>query len=386
MKSNSDSSHLLATDQNIVSEALSDVSESLLAIRDQVFDVWEAQVRAQVTGACEVLTPVLVDTLPAFYGNLAQAVSENYPRDLATSHNNAAAAHGSERARMTNFGPDQVVHEYQLFREALEVVTAEHGITLKRSHWAIIDRSINAAMRSAVREFTVVTEELRGKIAAALSHDMRTPLAVISNGAQLIDIAPDLPYAQRVAKKINANALRMAEMIAEVLDALTTHRGENLPLTLTCFNMADLVNGVRRDFEDRLIPSIEVIADSVVGYWCYNTMRRAVENLVTNAGNYGAGDEIRIHATDTRGRLIISVHNSGNPIKPDQLDGIFQLVQRPKHALIRGWGIGLAFVKRAAEDHGGSVAVDSSDAAGTTFLIDVPVDCRPFVKSEPAGS
>ena len=384
MKSNLDSSKLLATDQNITGEGLSEVSRALLAIRDQVFDVWEVQVRAQVSGACEVLNPVLVDTLPAFYGNLAQALSEDYPRDVATSHNTAAAAHGGERARMTNFGPDQVIHEYQLFREALEVVSDEQGITLGKSHWTIIDRSINSAMRSAVHEYTAVTEELRSKLAAALSHDMRTPLAVISNGAQLIAIAPDLPYAQKVATKINSNALRMAEMIGEVLEALTTHRGETLPLTLTRFDMADLINMVQRDFEDRLIPSIKVVADSVEGYWCYNTMRRAVENLVTNAGNYGAGDEIRIHATQIRGRLIISVHNSGNPIDPQHLEGIFQLVERPQHPLIRGWGIGLSFVKRAAEDHGGSVAVDSSDAAGTTFLIDVPVDCTPFAQARPS--
>jgi nitrogen-specific signal transduction histidine kinase len=47
--------------------------------------------------------------------------------------------------------------------------------------------------------------------------------------------------------------------------------------------------------------------------------------------------------------------------------------------------MGLPFVKSVAESHGGSVAVDSSAATGTTFIIDIPVDCRPFVRRVPGG-
>ena len=369
---------MLSTDQKISGKGLSDVSRALLAIREEVFDLWEAQVRATVDGACKVLSPILVNTLPAFYGNLAEALTPAYPRDDATSHNTAAAAHGSERARMTNFGPEQVIHEYQLFKEALQTVSAKHGVAMSSGDWGIIDRSINSAVRAAVREYTVVSEELRNKLAAALSHDMRTPLAVISNGAQLISLAPDLAYAQRVAKKIEGNASRLADMIADVLDALTTKPSENLPLSVTSFDMAELVDVIQQDFSDRVIPLIKVDASAIVGYWCYGTMRRAVENLVTNAANYGTGGAISIQLAHTRGRLMISVHNNGNPIAPEQLQRIFEYTERGPSP-VKGWGIGLPFVKRAAEDHGGSVTVDSSTATGTTFLIDVPVDCRPFV-------
>lgn len=371
---------IIATDQGGADQGLSNVSFALLAAREEVFDLWEAQVRTQIEGACEILAPVLVDTLPTFYGNLAQSLTYSYPRDVATSHNTAAAAHGSERARMTKFRPDQIIHEYQIFRSVLAEVARRRTILLDDLHWSIIDDSINTAMRLAVREYTVVAEDLRAKLAAALSHDMRTPLAVISNGAQLIDIAPDLPYAQRVSRKILANARRMGEMIGEVLDALTIHRGEQLPLTLSQFDMGELLAIVQQDFSERIIPSVCVVADTLVGYWCFNTIRRAVENLVANAANYGTGEVISIHATQTRGRLILSVHNAGNPIGVEQFDEIFQFGKRAQYAPAPGWGIGLPFVKRAAEDHGGSVSVDSSAAAGTTFLIDVPMDSRPFVK------
>lgn len=371
---------MFSTDQKMNGEGLSDVSRALLAIREEVFDQWEAQVRANVDGACEVLSPILVNTLPAFYGNLAEALTPSYPRENATSHNSAAAAHGSERARMTNFGPDQVIHEYHLFKDALKRVSAKNDVVISSADWDVIERSINSAVREAVREYTVVSEELRNKLAAALSHDMRTPLAVISNGAQLINVAPDLAYAQRVAKKIESNANRLADMIADVLDALTTKPSETLPLSLSHFDMADLVKVIQQDFSERVIPSIHVVASAIQGYWCYGTMRRAVENLVTNAANYGTGESITIQLSHTRGRVMISVHNSGNPLAADQLQRIFEYAKRGGHPLVKGWGIGLPFVKCAAEDHGGSVTVDSASATGTTFLIDVPVDCRPFVQ------
>ncbi|MBC7624677.1 MAG: HAMP domain-containing histidine kinase [Aeromicrobium sp.] len=379
LTSDTGSTVTLATDQNLSGHALSVASLALLAIRDEVFDVWEAQVRSKIEGANEIRTPIMINTLPAFYGNLAEALTRSYPRDDANSHNTSAAAHGGERARMTNLRPDQIIHEYQLFKETLENIVSLHGVDLDARHWSIIDTSINTAIRSAVREYTLVNDALRHKLAAALSHDMRSPLGVISNGAQLIEMAPDLPFAKRVAGKIQANAARLSEMIGEVLDALTAQPAGALPLKLTCFDMAELVQIIGLDFGGRVMPTVEVITTSVTGYWCYNTLRRAVENLVTNAANYGSGNVVRIHLAQTHGRLLLSVHNSGNPLQPEQLDSIFDYARRGNQTTVKGWGIGLPFVKRAAEDHGGSVTVDSSLATGTTFLIDVPVDCRPFV-------
>ena len=81
--------------------------------------------------------------------------------------------------------------------------------------------------------------------------------------------------------------------------------------------------------------------------------------------------------------MMLSVHNTGNPIPAENRTRIFQYLWRQDNARDqRGWGIGLPFVQSVAESHGGSVAVDSSPEQGTTFLIDLPIDCRPFVTDE----
>ncbi|MDQ1919306.1 sensor histidine kinase [Massilia pseudoviolaceinigra] len=336
--------------------------------------------RSHISTARALRRPILINTLPSFYSNLIQALTPDYPRQDATSHTTAAAAHGGERARMTNFGAEQLIHEYQLFREALGEVCDTHGLALSPADWTIIDRSINTAIREAVREFTSIHEDLRHKMAAALSHDMRTPLAVIANGAQLIGVADDLAQAKRLGEKIAANAARLEAMVGEVLDALTTHRGERLPLQLSRFDMRELILLVQREFADRYPAALEMVAIGVEGWWCRDTMRRALENLVANAMKYGDGGPIRIELSTSHGNILLTVHNTGNPLSAEQRGRIFDYLRRERQVPGQaGWGIGLPFVKRAAESHGGSVAVDSAAQTGTTFLIDVPVDCRPYV-------
>lgn len=111
-------------------------------------------------------------------------------------------------------------------------------------------------------------------------------------------------------------------------------------------------------------------------------MRRAVENLITNAVKYGDGKGIHITVDEAHERMLLSVHNTGNPISMEHRGRIFEYLRREGSGIQQGWGIGLPFVQSVAESHGGSVAVDSSAETGTTFLIDVPVDCRPFVDDD----
>jgi hypothetical protein len=162
-----------ATDKNRGQSGLSTTAVQFLTVKDAVMNRWEREARSRIEGADSLLSPVLTNTLPAFLDNIAEALSADYPRTLATSNTNAAAVHGSERARMTQFSPDQVIHEYQILRESIFAETAGK-VHLSSADWAIIDSSINSAIREAVREFSMQQDKLRRTVAAALSHDIRT--------------------------------------------------------------------------------------------------------------------------------------------------------------------------------------------------------------------
>ena len=82
----------------------------------------------------------------------------------------------------------------------------------------------------------------------------------------------------------------------------------------------------------------------------------------------------------------VAVHNDGEPIPAEDTESIFQLYRRANvHKETEGWGVGLPFVRRVAEAHGGSIMVSSTTADGTTFVIDIPADARPFVSAPTAS-
>ena len=366
-----------ATDQQ-PGQPLAEISRRLLALRDDVIDHWMALARREVRGARHLPSPVLADTLPAFFDNVARTLTPGYPRSLATQCNNAAEQHGGERARMTHYGAEQVIHEYQLFRTAIFAVAAIDGLVFDGVQSARIDAAIDAAQREAIREFSAIHEELRRKLAATLSHDMLSPLATIVSGAELIGMATDLTAARRTARRILENGQRLGHMIAQLLDALTVTGMDSLPLDPAPFDIHLLVRTVCEEFSAQHV-EIAVEGDSVDGWWDFAQLQRALENLVRNAVKYGDGYKVTIRSTRTHGRLQLSVHNTGNPIASDRFEHIFAYLHRENVVPVEGYGIGLPFVKSVAEGHGGSIVVDSSGQAGTTFLIDIPVDCRPFV-------
>lgn len=364
--------------ENLDNNRLSDTAQKFVALRDVTIARWEREIRARIDGAEQVSIPVLTNTIPAFFDNIAEALSPSYQRRDATSNTNAAAVHGSERARMTSFRPDQVIHEYQILRESI-AEEAAGKVPLTASDWAIIDRSINRAVREAVREFVFIQDDLRRKLSAALSHDMRTPLSVILHGANVVQLAQDLAMAKRAASKISANAARLKDMMEELLDALTSKGGDQLPMTLSPFDIVELVDEVAAEYRRPGGVEVATHLNSVEGFWCRGSIRRALENLINNASKHGDGQKVEVATSHTHGRLMLSVHNTGTPIPKERQAAIFDYLTREDAESTLGWGVGLPFVKRVAEGHGGSVAVDSAIDTGTTFLIDIPVDCRPFV-------
>jgi signal transduction histidine kinase len=371
---------MLASDQKVNQNGLSATSKQVLAMRDAVFAEWESQVRLLIKDARHILHPTLLNTLPVFYDNIAEALTPNHPRSNGTSNNDIAAAHGDERARMTTYEPEQIVHEYQLFRDAFSLVADQQSVTLTRSEWYIVNTSIDRAVRESIRKFTSMHDSFRHKMAASLSHDMRNPLSVIVSAANILSLTSNPDRIPGIANKILDNSQRLGNMIEELLDALSLTRGEKMPLDLSKFDVRDLADTVCADTSVSNDSACRVIGGSVIGYWCEASLRRALENLVINGIKYGDGKGVQIKIDEAHGRMLISVHNSGNPIAPEHHGQIFEYLWRDGSTKDkRGWGMGLPFVKSVAESHGGSVAVDSSPASGTTFLIDIPVDCRPFV-------
>lgn len=379
-----------ASDQNIDPRDLSPLSQRMLELRDEVFAEWEERVRRSVKSAGNLALPVLINTLPTLYDNIAEAVTPGYPRtSAAVATPSVALEHGNERARLTGHDAHAVICEYQILRSTIVEVLKRNNIPLSDEEMQIISTSIDASIREAVTAFTLAQSAFREQFVATLAHDLRNPLAAAVMSAQLITQTRDLQKIDQSAKKVVENLNRIDKMIQDLLDAVVFQRGQRLTLHPTHFDIVDVVREVCDMASAMHGPRFEMNGSSIKGWWGREAMKRALENLVNNAIKYGAPDTpVRITFQQYHGRMLLSVHNEGNPIPPDQVESVFQVFRRAtaaKEGDKEGWGIGLPYVRSVAESHGGSVDVDSAAERGTTFAMDMPVDSRPFQSAPVLG-
>ena len=372
----------LSSDQNPDPGKLSPNGRRMLALRDEVLAEWIKRLRQTVKEAERLPEPILIDTFPALYDNLAEAISPGYPRATANEGNTVASEHGSERARLTNFNANSVIWEYQQLRSTIFDVLKLNGVELDDSEVFVINASIDGSIRESVNAFALAQAALRQRFVAALTHDLRNPLSNAHVYAQLIERATDPVKTKEFAGKIFDSLKQMDGMIQELLDSAALQSGERLRLYLEEFDLQEVVKEVCDQLTAKHGPRFQFTGGTAKVWWDRAAIRRAMENMVGNAVKYSTPDTpIRVNIASVDDRTMLSVHNEGEPIPPDQMEPIFELFVRAeaaKEGNKEGWGIGLPYVRSVAESHGGSVTVDSATPRGTTFMMDMPRDARPF--------
>lgn len=373
----------LASDQTAGPDRPSAISRAMLELEDEVLAEWEKRVRASIKEAGALSHPILIDTLPALYRNLAESLTPGYPRtSAAVATPSVALEHGGERARLTNYQAEAVIGEYQVLRSTIVDVLKKNNVPISGDDMQMIGSAIDACIREAATGFTLAQAAFREQFVATLAHDLRNPLAIASSTTQLILHTPDRDKINGFAGKIAENLARIDQMIQELLDTVIFQHGERLPIHPSHFDMGEIVKEVGEQSVEIHGPRFEIHSIPVSGWWDRNAIKRALENLISNAVKYGApATPIRIALASYHERIQLSVHNEGNPIPPEQLETVFQVFRRAQAAKDgdqQGWGIGLSLVRGVTESHGGSIDIDSAEERGTTFTIDIPVDCRPF--------
>jgi signal transduction histidine kinase len=371
----------------IPTEHFSFNSHRMLSLREAVLRVWEEQVRDTLPHTVALSHPVLIDTIPVLYERLCALLTPAYfgrdGIDVAT----LGAEHGIERANLTDYDAETILAEFQAFRSVLFDMFDAHDVALTGPERRAMHLTIDMAVRGSVHAFVVAANSMRERFAGALAHDLRQPVSNIAMGAQLILRLNPPPAIAEWAGRIVKNGERMAAMLKELLDALSIQAGDRLTLALAQFDMLALVESVAQRARDYQGADVRVDGIAVTGWWNQPAIERALENLLNNAQKYGdPGTPIEIRLRADNERAVVSVHNQGKPIPPGELEAIFQQFVRAKDApdpSTGSWGLGLPYVRTVAQSHGGSAVVFSDAASGTVFVIDLPVDARPYQDQAP---
>jgi signal transduction histidine kinase/putative methionine-R-sulfoxide reductase with GAF domain len=245
-----------------------------------------------------------------------------------------------------------------------------------RALLALIAANASTALRLQLsREAREREERLTtiGRLLSGVIHDLRTPLTVISGYVQLMQSSKDA--AER--KKFGALVLKQFEHIGAMQrEVLEFARGEKNVLVRKVY-VQKFFEDVRAELEPELVKAnIELVVDVQdrgTARFDEGKMLRLVHNLARNAaeamGDRGGKFVIKVTRDKADRALVISFSDTGPGIPKEIQHRLFQsFVTSGKQG---GTGLGLAVVKKIAEEHGGTISVQSS-SRGATFKLRIP--------------
>jgi signal transduction histidine kinase len=242
------------------------------------------------------------------------------------------------------------------------------------------DEALDRALTESVGEFMDRLNRSRDTFLGILSHDLRDPLAtVITGGKLLLEEDLDAEETRDLVRRIVDTGERMHHLVADLLDAIRTQLGGQMPIQR---RDADLAETIRRIVEEFATAhrgrSVKLsVSGDLRGQWDERRVGQAVANLVNNALRHGSpGTPVDISITG--GPVVaIAIHNEGPPIPEEQRVSLFEPFRGAGDGASaanasRRPNLGLYIANAIVEGHHGRIDVDSTAERGTTFTIHLP--------------
>lgn len=257
-----------------------------------------------------------------------------------------------------------------------------------RADRVVIDATANQAaiaLRSAsLFERLRDADQRKDEFLATLAHELRNPLAAISNAAQFLVRAERDPQRLEMLNVANRQVGHLSHMIDGLLDVSRLTRGvasiqrASMDLRETVERAVASMRMARR--LDRHVVDLTLCAEPLDIDADEARIEQIITNLVDNAAKFTpAGGRIEI-AVERHGEVAeVRVHDEGPGIPPQFLPHVFELFAQAPRPLDRtsgGLGIGLAVVRELAHLHGGRVRAESAEGRGSTFTVWLPIAPR----------
>jgi PAS domain S-box-containing protein len=248
--------------------------------------------------------------------------------------------------------------------------------------------ALNTKLAAANKELEVRNREveranrMKSEFLASMSHELRTPLNAIIGFSDLLaeQIAGALSAKQlRFVSHIQQGARHLLALINDILDLSKVEAGRmelNRENTAVATVLADVLISIRPAAAAKGISVHSSIGPDVTAFADRIRFKQILVNLLGNAVKFTPeGGKIWVGAVERRGRLTVSVSDTGLGIPIEEQEAIFDAFHQAgatTKGIKEGTGLGLAITKRLVEEHGGRIWVESEPGKGARLSFTIP--------------
>lgn len=232
------------------------------------------------------------------------------------------------------------------------------------------------AERARVASVEAESERLRSDLLAAVSHDMRTPLAAIGGAASTILHSAQRPIGERdraLLQDIADESQRLSRLVDNLLQMGRLDEGRDA-VAADWYPVDELVDAALRQVRGGDRPHrirVELPDEPVLVFADSTLLTQLLFNLFDNALRYAGDGEIIVRAEQLRQATRIEVLDRG-PGLGDAPSRLFDRFVRGSGQTGRGVGLGLAICRAIAEAHGGSIEARNRSKGGAEFVVSIP--------------
>ncbi len=217
-----------------------------------------------------------------------------------------------------------------------------------------------------------------------MTHELKTPISTISLASQMLNdesISPERKNSGHISRIIQAESKRLGYQVERVLQMAVLDQG-HLVLKKKEVSMNEIIHTVLQNFKlqvENQNGKIELIDESTsdLVYGDKVHLVNLVTNLLDNAVKYSSGTpEITVHLSNSENYFRFSVRDRGIGISKDNQKKVFDRFYRVSTGNVhdvKGFGLGLSYVKLIVEQHGGTISLSSELNRGTKFSIQLPL-------------
>ena len=225
------------------------------------------------------------------------------------------------------------------------------------------------------------SQDQGAKLLALIAHEIRSPLSVITNTAQLLDMKEDATPEERACYELIMRQARQIDDTANTLISISRIKLGKDPIPrddfLLCEQLFEVIESSRHLFEKKSMrvrletpPHATTVSGSKILF------KQAMINLLNNALKFSpSNSNVHVNVSQENERVVVSVKDEGRGLDPNETRSLFSLyVQSGDNSNRSGLGMGLYLVKKIARLHGGGVSVSSEGhGKGCDFRLWLPI-------------